>query len=190
MRHRLFIAFVTVVLTLAGWAGALASVVCAHAGGGAEAAGQGHACRRAKAGSQTQQRPAQTSAPTSTRYKMPGGRDCHTKNSGGHGAKHDAAGGHSATHQTEEPRAAAGRRAGVARANTPCAHCLSRPEPPPATARVRDREGPRREAGEPDARVQSVPSVVELARVPAVAAARGAPPGTTRRHVLLNLFLI
>lgn len=194
MTRRLFNACVAAALTLGGWAGALASVVCPHAGGGARAAAPEHACCRAKARAKKQQTPAQTPAetPTQTHARRPTPRGgCHAKAHGARAAKQHAAGLQHDAPAAAAPREAAGeRRVAAPRPAAPCAHCVSRPELPPAPARLREGEGARRETHATTWRAASPPPMFEPPRLPAVAVARAGPPGTNRLYVLVNRFLI
>jgi len=201
MRRLLLNACAAAVLILGGWGGALASAVCPHASGAARAAE--HACCRARAKSQTRRagksQTARQTAEQSTAHHSPrraaqGGGDCHAQLPGARAAKHQDAGPRPNVRETAGPRevarAGAVQRGGVARPGASCAHCVSRPELPPASAKLRGDGGARRAADAPAERAPSLPATAGLSRAPAVAAARGAPPLTARRHVLLNLFLI
>ncbi|HEV3467720.1 MAG TPA: hypothetical protein VG148_00250 [Pyrinomonadaceae bacterium] len=170
MSRRLLNACVAAVLSLGGWAGALASVVCPHAGGGARNALREHACCRAKLKAKAQspklipaESPRRTSARRTARH---GG--CHAQTPPARAAEQRAGRQQHAAHDAPAPREAAaprslaaGARRPAARPATSCAHCVSRPELPPAPSGAREGEGPRRET--------------------AAAAGRGAPPPAARR---------
>jgi hypothetical protein len=90
----------------------------------------------------------------------------------------------------EVARVTAGPRASFARQTAPCGHCVWRSETPPASAKVRDREGPRRADEAPAASVRLAAAPAAFPRFAAAPPARAAPPGATRLHVLINCFLI
>lgn len=172
MRDRFLIAGIAAVLTLGGWASALAAVVCPHTGGG-----EAHACCRKDVGE---------GASCGARVGESGGVQ-QQELAASHGAAH-------ASHESriaiveKEPRAQTvwtpDRRADF------CAHCLSRTLPLPASSKAGAPENSKRAAEHeaPSAEIQTAPFVISF--IHEVIPSQGAPPCAARLHVLNSVFLI
>lgn len=73
-----------------------------------------------------------------------------------------------------------------------CAHCMSRSEPPPATASAREASNARRDSTAAASRAAKMHAPPASSFIPATFPQRRAPPpgSSTRRHVLNSIFLI
>lgn len=205
MRRRLLLFGIACALTLGGWAGVLAAVVCPHASGAATAGEAPHDCCRGRNGADDE-----GGAGCPMKFAQPGGdhrqqADRHQQqadrlqpqNDDSHGASH-------ATHEEpravrasrEEPRAAAGSASGDGRVGVLagradlCAHCVGSRLPPPSSNRLGAPEAPRRDdvCAAPRAERPRAPSSSAFVRE--VIPSQGAPPGPARLYVLNSAFLI
>lgn len=187
MRQALLITGIITTLLLSGWNGALASVMCAHNAGHADAVQREHACCRKTAGDE------------SAHCAMTAGEagDVHD---GEPSAQHEAGAmshevGHAATsqHRDDAGDGIETQTQAVLQPADPCAHCMGRSGLPPASAKLR-------EAGIAK-RVEDIRAAREERRheprlasfITEITPSQGAPPGlsdSTPRYVLFSIFLI
>ena len=180
MMRRLLLIGITCALTSGGWAGALAAVVCPHAGAASGAAS--HDCCRSQDGGEAASCPMRFAESGDADRRRPRADDEH----GASPASHE---GPRAEAVESSPRAksvaALGRRADY------CAHCVSRRLPPPAATKVSAPEAAKRGDNCEGPRAEKLPAPSAVAFVREVIPSQGAPPGgATRLHVLNSVFLV
>lgn len=161
-------------LLLQTWGGALAAVVCPHAGRDAAPttkAGE-HSCCAARPSDESR---AADAGSDDAAGHCPMSR---TRAASDEGLTHDAAD----STATGDPAALL--------TSPPCTHCVGRPDRPPTPSRTREPQEARRDAPAPATRAHTTrPAPVLFAS--AVEPSQHAPPGLgARRHVLLSVFLI
>ena len=183
MMRRLLLIGITCALTVGGWAGALAAVVCPHAdAAGAASGGASHDCCRSQDGGGAASCPMRFAKSGDDDQRRPRADDSHGASQASHG----------------EPRAVAvesSRRAKSVAALGPsavyCAHCVGRRLPPPASTKVSAPEAAKRGDDCEAPRAETLPAPSAAAIVREVIPSQGAPPGAAARlHVLNSVFLI
>jgi hypothetical protein len=218
MPRRLLFAGLLNALLFCGWGGVFAALMCPHAAARAADAEPHECCRARLARKAAKPTSTHCHAPSDEpggAHEAHGG--AHRSHDGAHvqdaSVAHDAEHGaessqpSSGAEQVSQPshgtaHAARGGRAGgglvregartvrAVQSSAGCAHCVGQPEQPNAPAKARGSEGARREQSRPAPRAQT-PNGFSLASfAPAVIPVQGSPPGTSRLHVLLNVFLI
>jgi hypothetical protein len=180
MGRRLLLAGITAALLSGGWSGALAAVMCPHAGGktGGESAFVSlPACCRKDDG-ETAHCPMRMGQ---------SGDDHHQETA----ASHEASGAPGGPRRASV-ESASGRRKLVASARPAdlCAHCVGSPAPPPAPLKVRGADAAKRGDAASGPRAEKPPEPPAFSFVRAVIPSQHGPPGGLRRHVLLSTFLI
>jgi hypothetical protein len=203
MLRRLLINGLLSALLLGGWSGAFAVVLCPHERAASDAAGTHDCCRALSTKKAAQQagshcrKQAETAKGSHEAHKAQSLRVTHA---------HDAQSPHAPERSLQVSRETASgaqeRRPGgglmresqsavsVVQAPGDCAHCVGRSEHGSAPAKARGGEGSRRDELYQEPRAQRASSFSLASFAPAIIPLQGAPPFASRRHVLLNVFLI
>jgi hypothetical protein len=219
MPRRLLFAGLLNALLLCGWGGVFAALMCPHAAARAAEAAL-HECCRARLTHKAAQPTsthchARADEPDGAHEAHDGAQrspdDAHIQDgaAASHGAEHGAQSSqpsrgaeqvsrpsHVTAHAAREGRAGGGlvregpRAARAVQSSAGCAHCVGQPEQPNAPAKARGGEGSRREQSRPAPHDQAPNGFSPASFAPSVIPVQGSPPGTSRLHVLLNVFLI
>ncbi len=201
MLRRLLFAGLLNALLLCGWGGVFAAAMCPHASARAAHAGL-HECCRARLAHKTSKPPAthcDTRAESaSLAHDTHGARGTHEETRAQDAtpprvSEHPS---HGTAHAAREGRADDGlvregaRAARAVRSSEGCAHCVGQPTRPNVPAKSRGGEVARRDQSRPEPRVHAPETFSFASFAPAVIPVQGSPPGASRLHVLLGVFLI
>jgi hypothetical protein len=202
MLRRLLFAGLLNALLWCGCGGVFAAAMCPHASARA-ARSELHDCCRARLTRKT----AKPSSP-----------DCHARAAEYSSVTHDEHGAraahegmhaqvatpppvsehpsHGMAHAAREGRADDGlvregaRAARAVQSSEGCVHCVGQPTRPNVPAKSRGGEVARRDQSRPEPRVHAPETFPFASFAPAVIPVQGSPPGASRLHVLLGVFLI
>ena len=181
--RRLLCAGILSALLLCGWGGVFAAAVCPHAAT--------HLCCLARL------KPKEEKATAPHCHKQSESRgDAHEAAQNSHDALHTSQPSHETAHAAREGRAEGGpvregaRAAWAVGSFGSCAHCVNRPERPNAPVKSSGVEGARREQSRPVRHVHAPQTPAFASFAPSVIPVQGSPPGSTRLHLLLGVFLI
>lgn len=189
MRRRLLHLCVVVALTLSGWGGAVAAVMCARAQAGAHDAHDG-ARRHDASDAGRHASAAGHHASDSDRHASDSGRG-NSSDAGGPAAHCPHAQRAASRERTADDSHAPGVAPARGRGLPSCTHCLASPQGAASTAAVVEQT--RRGKVQHAAPAAQAPAAAahDAAFAPPVTPKQGSPPGrASRRHLVLSVFLI